>query len=122
MGEQELAATPQADGEEPTREEVEAIECQCLTPKKTLAPPGFEFVLDRHRFARTILARWGRPALRPVPVSERLPEAGDCDAEGRCCFAAWDWSWALEDRTFGCNNSRTHWLPAHALPVPEVTE
>jgi hypothetical protein len=34
--------------------------------------------------ARALLARWGRPALKPVPVSERLPEPGDCDAEGKC--------------------------------------
>jgi len=31
-------------------------------------------------FARTVLARWGRPAIEPVPVSERLPGPEDCDA------------------------------------------
>jgi hypothetical protein len=45
---------------------------------------------DIGEIARAILARWGNyPAtpdrsLDPIPVSERLPEAGDCDAEGRC--------------------------------------
>jgi hypothetical protein len=34
--------------------------------------------------ARAVLARWGRPAIQPVPVSERLPGSEDCDAEGRC--------------------------------------
>jgi len=24
-------------------------------------------------FARAVLARWGRPTIQPVPVSERLP-------------------------------------------------
>jgi len=33
-------------------------------------------------FARTVLARWGRPTITPIPVSERLPGAEDCDAEG----------------------------------------
>jgi len=64
-----------------------------------------------------------RQALRPIPVSERLPEPKDCDAEGRCWWgdAGDDQfvpSWRLceqpDDTHF------THWLPAHALPLPEV--
>jgi hypothetical protein len=35
-------------------------------------------------FARAVLARWGRPVVEPVPVSERLPGPEDCDAKGRC--------------------------------------
>lgn len=63
------------------------------------------------------------PVLRPIPVSERLPEPKDCDAEGRCWWgdAGDDQfvpSWRLceqpDDTHF------THWLPAHALPLPEV--
>lgn len=45
---------------------------------------------------------------QPVPVSERLPEPEDCDAEGRC------WWFHDEDGAL-CS----HWLPAHALPVPQ---
>jgi hypothetical protein len=33
------------------------------------------------QFARAVLARYGHPALAPIPVFERLPEAEDCDAE-----------------------------------------
>ena len=61
---------------------------------------------------------------QPVAVSERLPSAADCDAEGLC------WWWDPEcEQTEGwirglpeyCNNNRSHWLPAHALPTPEAT-
>ena len=38
-------------------------------------------------FARAIQQRSARPAIHPVPVSERLPKPGDCDAEGGC----WWW-------------------------------
>ena len=41
---------------------------------------------------RAVLARWGRPAIEPVPVSERLPGPEDCDAEGRC------WWWIVDQR------------------------
>jgi hypothetical protein len=73
------------------------------------------------KFARAVLARWGRPAPQPVPVSERLPGPEDCDAEGRCWIYMPDIgtapSWRLVDpRDIGPYH--THWLPAHALPVP----
>jgi hypothetical protein len=57
-------------------------------------------------YVRVDLARRGRPAITPIPVSEGLPGPEDCDAEGRC--------WLLTD----CLSS-TYWLPAHALPLPE---
>jgi hypothetical protein len=79
-------------------------------------------------FARAVLARWGRPAIEPVTVSERLPRPEDCDAEGRC--------WFFHTSTIGGNEwflsqlpkvsewyrwqSITHWLPHGALPVPGV--
>jgi hypothetical protein len=88
------------------------------------------------------LARWGRPvpqptikrlpdgaqviepegrtllvsAPRPIPVTERLPEAGDCKDEG--------WAWFFNPRVgwrqavFPVSAGYTHWLPAHALPLP----
>jgi hypothetical protein len=75
----------------------------------------------RHRhFARAVLARWGRPAITPIPVSERLP--GD-----QLCW----WLEADEDGGYGSNwtllrirgsaTGYTHWLPAHALPLPTTT-
>ena len=68
-------------------------------------------------FASTILARWGRPgsAPRPIPVAERLPGVGDCDAEGRCWW--WDGEWCLIEPRFA-DFCCTHWLPANALPTP----
>jgi hypothetical protein len=61
------------------------------------------------------------PTPQPVPVSERLPGPEDCDAEGRCWIYMPDIgtapSWRLVDpRDIGPYH--THWLPAHALPVP----
>lgn len=80
-----------------------------------------------------VLARWGRPALRPVPVSERLPGPEDCGPKGSghvgCC---WQWepdingheplgSWNLQHRDWASDGDVTHWISHHALPVPEVT-
>jgi hypothetical protein len=81
------------------------------------------------------LARWGTPAIQPVPVSERLPGPEDCDAEGRC----WWWhpdhkeddfddgwillnpKWASGRRDSDDSLIYTHWLPHWALPVPANT-
>ena len=70
-------------------------------------------------FARAVLARWGRPTPQPIPVSERLPGPEDCNADGDCWWLdAHGWGWYMD--SFQGNYS--HWLPAHALPVPaEVT-
>jgi hypothetical protein len=69
---------------------------------------------------RAALARWGRPAIEPVPVSEHLPGPEDCDAEGQC------WWWDEDDDMWRLSRHRpwllcwTHWLPHWALPVPGV--
>jgi hypothetical protein len=79
---------------------------------------------DCRRYARAVLARWGTPAIEPVPVNERLPEVGD-----------WVWHCYVGVRFWkhGRYNGRqffigdgpesqpaTHWLPASALPTPEA--
>jgi hypothetical protein len=72
---------------------------------------------------RAVLARWGRPAIEPVPVSERLPGPEDCDAEGRCWWWIVDqpgefphWIYApIEAQSWAGYSA---WLPHHALPVP----
>lgn len=57
----------------------------------------------------------------PVPVAERLPEAKDCDAEGRC------WWWDDDDDKWCLHEHSprilcwTYWLPHYALPVPVAT-
>jgi hypothetical protein len=76
---------------------------------------------EARRTARAALASWGRPAIEPVPVSERLPGPDDCDAEGLC----WWWSrditaWCLCFAADGDSSEWTHWLPHWALPVPGV--
>jgi hypothetical protein len=73
---------------------------------------------------RQALARWGRSAIEPVPVSERLPGPKDCDAEGRC----WWWNptmdpdcpnwWSFESTEY--IETEPYWLPHWALPVPKV--
>ena len=75
-------------------------------------------------YARAALARWGRPAIEPVLVSERPPGPEDCDAEGRC----WWWNvtmdpdspnwWSLESIEY--IETEPYWLPHWALPVPGV--
>jgi hypothetical protein len=69
------------------------------------------------RAAADALARWGRPAIEPVPVSERLPGPEDCDDEDECWWfdPASDGAWYID--TYQGNY--THWLPHHALPVPQ---
>jgi hypothetical protein len=81
---------------------------------------------QQHCFARAVLARWHRPAIEPVPVAERLPGLEDCDGEGKCWFWADqlgdyddDWGWKLLDRTYGPSWGASHWLPHHALLVPQ---
>ena len=70
------------------------------------------------------------PIAQPIPVSERLPGPEDCDAEGFC------WFFSPADPTAGpfgvaaCwvlrkfepeDDFRTHWLPAHTLPLPTTS-
>jgi hypothetical protein len=70
----------------------------------------------------TYLQRYGRLAIEPVPVSERLPGPGDCDAEGRC------WWWIVDQpgelpHWIYCTlevlswTNFTAWLPHYALPT-----
>jgi len=75
-----------------------------------------------------------RQALVPVSVSERLPGPSDCAPWPKDSDAsAWCWvgtdqddGWNWEQRSAGClamfPDDFTHWLPAHALPLPEVGE
>jgi hypothetical protein len=77
------------------------------------------------------IARWGTPAIQPVPVRERLPGPEDCDAEGMC------WGWWTDPTSeyweyvgvsapiepYGSyipRSGHTHWLPANAIPTPEA--
>jgi len=82
-------------------------------------------------YAQAVLQRYGRPAIEPVPVSERLPGPEDCDAKGRCWWLKQAANpehdlltptWHLQrHRPAGSTFFKyTHWLPHWALPVPGV--
>lgn len=105
------AALAEQQGEGPTLEEVEellnrfaAFNIECL-----------------QGLINDALARWGRPALVPVAVSERPWEReGWCDDEGRCwCMSSLDgppprW-WLVRPEPLSDG-----WvLPAHTLPLPQ---
>jgi hypothetical protein len=64
-------------------------------------------------------SRWS-PAIEPVPVAERLPGPEDCDGEGWCWMYEPDgvW-WQVLIEAPSIMPSLTHWLPHHALPVPQ---
>jgi hypothetical protein len=66
--------------------------------------------------------------LEPIPVSDRLPEAGDCDEQGRCWWGRpesddWSSNWTLatpEAIAEFCEFlSPDVWLPFNALPLPK---
>ena len=90
--------------------------------------------------AEIILARWGRPAIQPVPVAERLPEPEDCASwpdepdsvpwawAGKCVDGVWEWTqlsmYGLGLDTLSriiAGGGWTHWLPHHTLPIPQPT-
>jgi hypothetical protein len=70
------------------------------------------------------------PVALPVALSERLPVEGDCDAEGRCWLLHVDkiglLEWHFLDRYPSLDSysyyGYTHWLPASAIPLPQVGE
>jgi hypothetical protein len=67
-------------------------------------------------FARAILARFGGHHA-PVPVSERLPGPEDCNVDGMVWWRRGG-KWVLLNMRQAQVLGYTHWLPAHALPLP----
>jgi len=59
------------------------------------------------------------PTPQPIPVSERLPGPGDCDAEG--CIWLWNGHWSrLKAEAASLESwAGAVWLPASALPIPQ---
>jgi hypothetical protein len=109
------AALAQPEQQGPTDEEAVALysEVMAFHDCKTLGDMA-------GHFARAVLARWGRAAIEPVPVAERLPGPEDCDGEGWCWMYEPDgvW-WQVLIEAPSIMPSLTHWLPHHALPVPQ---
>jgi hypothetical protein len=91
--------------------------------------------LELLNFARAVIdadrARYGRPAVAPVAVSERLPRPDDCFFNpgakiGSCwCFHPADslggieW-WSFEPLSW--SEDATYWLPHWAIPLPTTTQ
>jgi hypothetical protein len=107
----------QPEPEEPTDEELNDL----------CADHGFVFD-DNHGeglsilsdIVKAVLARWGRPAIEPVPVSERLPGEGDCDPSFQCWwFTPSEEKWILWPIKWA-GPECSHWLPHWALPVPNL--
>jgi hypothetical protein len=140
----EMRATlAQPEPEGVTDEEIDEWQSHCAYLTRSVACGGagtgehyWAFDVESDHVAsivRAALARWGRPAIQPIPVSERLG-VGDCDADGRC----WLYRpaqipcrlvngtlhrWVLDTPDpDGQSIHETHWLPAHALPVPTSQE
>ena len=66
--------------------------------------------------------RMNRTVIKPVPVTERLPGPEDTTDRNEC----WYWHpgeecWEMVPVVTHTVDEWTHWLPHHALPVPEVT-
>jgi hypothetical protein len=115
------AALAQPEPQGPTDEELKNLANKAWISVDVLKEYDLiENAFDCCGFARAVLARWGRPAIEPVPVSEHLPGPEDCDAEGQC------WWWDEDDDMWRLSRHRpwllcwTHWLPHWALPVPGV--
>jgi hypothetical protein len=107
VGERVDEDAPESAPSWPTREELRAM--------------AFEFAARKpEEFARAVLARWGRPAVTPIPVSERPWEReGWCDAQGTC------WMWhPINFHYCLCRpdpSVHTHSLPHWVLPLPTTT-
>ena len=120
-----LDSSPQPEPVAPTDEEIEEwADASSEVPLEEMDPDihGWRRCFTKEEFGASIraaLTRWGTPAIQPVPVSERLPGADDCDAEGRCWWHRYTPTkeWHLQRLRTGQYN---HWLPHWALPVTGV--
>jgi len=97
----------QAEPEEPTVMEIIALADEIEAEE-----------LGQVDLVRRALARWGRPAVEPVPVSKRLPGEEDCDPSFQCWwFTPSEEKWILWPIKWA-GPECSHWLPHYALPVP----
>jgi hypothetical protein len=123
-------ALAEGDGVGPTLEQVNDL-CE----EHEFGVEGYESVECLQGLINDAIARYGTTHPRPVPVAERLPEPEDClgrpfeETDAGYC---WWWfpereEWCFADaviwRAGSYRNwtptSATHWLPHHALPVPQ---
>jgi hypothetical protein len=82
---------------------------------------------------RAALARWGRPAIKPVPVGEGMPGPENVNDDGEVWVEepAYDYPladtgdydtepgrWVLRPLSSFDKRNNRRWLPHHALPLP----
>ena len=136
------AALAQPEPQGPTDEEILAlseshnISYNCIDGRVEYpCREGYDMREDVLSYSRAVLARWGRPAIKPVPVAERLPGPEDClgrpfeETDAGYCWwwfperEEWCFAEAVIWRAGSYRNwtptSATHWLPHHALPMPQ---
>jgi hypothetical protein len=107
------ASLAQPEPQGPSDAEMQDLALHCVKGNKSV-----EWVIQE------ALVRWGRPAIEPVPVAERLPGPEDCDDQGRCWMCGkvdGDWRLISIDNP-GVPQLKyafSHWLPHWALPVPQ---
>jgi hypothetical protein len=126
-------AQPEPEGVGPTIEDTEELCCEYSfhVVNEESNEILWQIVVDA-------LTRWGRPAIKPVPVAERLPGPEDCfsDQHGQRSYKCWAQqyhtdndgqplrtvleAWDLVDYRLlaRCRRWYYAWLPHHALPVP----
>lgn len=119
------AALAQPEPEGPTDEEINDLYWATAT-----AHPVRENIAVHIAGLRAVLQRWTHPTLTPIPVSERLPEDGDCIGNPRNGEGLWCWGREVPRTTAGTpviwrlmpreclEVEAMDWLPAHALPLP----
>jgi hypothetical protein len=118
-----LPSQPEPQGATDEELEATARAAEILSMKKqggltSSTLDGIHAQLQEQRLAglRAVATRYGRPAIEPVPVAERLPGPEDCDGDGYC------WWWDDDDDMWRLSEHRprllcwTHWLPYWALP------
>lgn len=113
---------------QPIEDVIAALNTPPLAPIPSLedafATLGYQYgedAMDNVKVGWELRGRYGS-AVVPIPVSERLPVAEDCDAEGRCWFfflLSNDPTWTLEHYNAAICSGRSHWLPHWAIPLPE---
>jgi hypothetical protein len=130
----------QSEPQEPTHEELQHFlrnqDRARLEQESPFGAPDYDGSQARAaRVAdiRAALARWGRPAIEPVPVSERPPGPEDVNDDGEVWVEepAYDYPladtgdydtepgrWVLRSLSSLDKRNNRRWLPYHALPLP----
>ncbi len=126
-------AQPEPQGPDPVDyrrwHEAHSEDCSTWSEQPT-APLTLRTTVEALAWANYCLARWGRPAIEPVPVAERLPGPEDCARRGDD-----DWCWGQERslltgqaaarwrlmRVSSLAEEAVAWLPSWALPMPQQT-